>query len=288
MLVVTFVCVWLGVTVQWPPVGIGLAVLAAPALVRAWWYQRAWRKAGVPLTPLQAALSFVGSLAVMALVAAAGSVAFVGVCFPLALSQFDYPGPGGSEFLFWSSWVAGGAAALLVSGILVWRLWIAAVIQRRATGQPPESRQRLLAFWHALLIVFCTLSLAGALGIGGLFTTYWLPVLAFSPRSDKLVRIVAYLVSLAGFIGGGWLGYRTTRGSLALAAPLAAGCLALWLAHGLGWAVVSNVPPELMRGAAGLAIIASALYVFPLVCGLGVFLGCKTMSRDFSRNDVSR
>jgi hypothetical protein len=263
MLVVTFVCVWLGVTVQWPPVGIGLAVLAAPALARAWWYQRAWRKAGVPLTPFQAALSFVGSLVVMALVAAAGSVAFVGVCFPIGLSQFEYRGPT-IEFLFYSAWFWGGVAALLVGGFIVWRLWIAAARQRRITGMPPSGRQRLLAFWHVLFIVFCVLTIGCAAGIGGMLLFALIVELLHSPGARVVARAVMYVIGLAGFAGGGWIAYRLTRNSLAGAAPWFAACLAGWLGLGIGWAISLNLP----YGSDSIAAAVWALWTLPpLVLG---------------------
>ena len=82
----TFVCVLLAVTLALPEWGIFLWILSGFALTRTIWYSIAWKRAGKAFSPLAQIGSLAESLLVMALISAAATVAFMGVCLPLGLT----------------------------------------------------------------------------------------------------------------------------------------------------------------------------------------------------------
>ncbi len=275
MLVVTFACVWLGVTVQWPPVGIGLAILAVPAAARAWWYQRAWHKAGQPLTPMQAALSFLGSLLVVVMIvgaalfalATAGHVAFAASCSPLERTSF------GSGLLKTWVFVMAPALGLFIGGMLLWRLWIKQVRQRRSSGRPLTAKERTLAFVHALLVAGSTLAAAAASGIPMIWKLRESKIDYAYSRQAELVWPLVWLVALAGFLGSGTLAFWFSRRNLWLAGRIAATCAGVWLGVAIGesyWPRDSFSRPAISLGQ--FAVLAIGLYyLLPLATGAAAY-----------------
>jgi hypothetical protein len=275
MLVVTVLCVWLGVTVQWPPVGIVIAILAVPATARAWWYQRAWREAGQPLSPAQAALSFLGSLVVVVMIvgaalfalATAGHVALAATCSPLEHTTF------GSGLLM--TWVFGFAPALglFIGGMLLWRLWIKQVRQRRATGRPLTAKERTAAFVHVLLVAGSTLAAAAASGIPMIWKLKETKIHYPYSRQADLVWPLVWLVALAGFLSAGTLAFWFSRRNLWLAGRIAATCAGVWLGVAFG---ESYWPRERISTTAmplgQFALLSIGLYyLLPLAAGAAAY-----------------
>ena len=236
MLVVTGICVWLGVTVQWPWAGVVVAVLAVPAAARAWWYQQAWHKAGEPLTPVQAALSFLGSLVVVILIvgaglfalATAGHVAFVATCSPLEKTTL------GTGLI--RTWVLGVAPALglFIGGMLLWRLWIRQVRQRRQFGRPPIAKERVLQFVHAILTATCTLAAASVSAFPLLWKLRESKIHYDHPRDAEFVWPLVWVAALAAFLTSGTLAFWFSRRNLRLAGQIAAMCGGGWLGAAIG------------------------------------------------------
>jgi len=272
---VTFACVWLGVTVQWPPVGIVIAILAVPAAARAWWYQRAWRTAGQPLTPAQAALSFLGSLLVVVMIvgvalfalATAGHVAFAATCSPLENTTL------GSGLLM--TWVFGFAPALglFIGGMLLWRLWIKQVRQRRTSGQPLTANERALAFVHALLVAANTLAAAAASGIPMIWKLRESKIDYAYLRQADIVWPFVWLVALAGFLASGTLAFWFSRKTLYLAGRVAGTCGGAWLGVAFGesyWPTNQYPPPAISLGQ--FALLSLGLYyLLPLAMGAAAY-----------------
>ena len=296
MLVVTGVCVWLGVTVQWPPVGIVLAVLAVPAAARAWWYQRAWRKVGQPLTPAQAALSFLGSLLVVVTIAGAalfalataGHVALVASCSPLDNTTF------GSGLIMTWVFVLAPALALFIGGMLLWRLWIKQVRQRRSSGNPLTAKERCLTFVHALLITASTLAAAGASGFPMLWRLRESKIDYANPRDAEMVWPLVWLVALAGFIGGGTVAYRFSRRNLLLAGRVAATCVGIWLGVAFGdsyWPRDISYPPQFSLGKF-LVLALGLYYLLPLAMGAAAYwlygLAVRLVAANWRLGDADR
>jgi len=110
MLLVTLTAVILGVFATVPGLGVALAILAAPALIRTAVLASRRQSTGHPME-VQAKLSvFIGTLALVAVIVAAAVGAFVATCFPIGLAGFSAE----SEFLFVFAWVAGLVVAILV------------------------------------------------------------------------------------------------------------------------------------------------------------------------------
>jgi hypothetical protein len=298
MLVVTFACVWLGVTVQWPPAGIVVAILAVPAAARAWWYQRAWHKAGQPLSAGQAALSFLGSLfvvvsiagAALLALATAGHVALLASCSPLDNTTL------GSGLLMTWVFVLAPALTLFIGGMLLWRLWIQQVRQRCASGRPLNAKERSLAFVHALLVVASTLAAAAAGGIPMLWKLRETKIDYAYARQAELVWPLVWLVALAGFIGGGTVAYWFSRRNLRLAGQVAATCGGMWLgvAFGESYWPRDNFgvyqPATSLRQFAMLAI--GLYYLLPLAMGAAAFwlygLATRLVAANWRLRDADR
>ena len=119
--VLTLTAVCIGVTVQAPGIGIGLAVLSAPALVRTVGIGKRHKAKGQPLTIGAKLLAFLGSLAVVTTIAVASFIAFVVICFSIGLASHE----SNNEALFILGWilgiVVGGGIGLFIIRWLWWR-----------------------------------------------------------------------------------------------------------------------------------------------------------------------
>ncbi len=118
-LVMTLIAVCLGVLVQAPGLGVPLAVLSAPALIRTVWVRSKRKTRGQPMTVWDKALVFLGSLAIVATIAASAAGAFVGICFSLGWVAFGV----NSQGLFALAWLLGIGGGLLIAGLLFRWLW---------------------------------------------------------------------------------------------------------------------------------------------------------------------
>jgi hypothetical protein len=128
MLVTTLTAVLLGVAAMAPGLGIALAVLAAPALVRTANVAVRRRRRGEPLSARAKMWVFGGTLGLLAIVGTAAAAAFVVTCYPLGFLGFawGYGGSGWGVFVFFMAWVAGAAVVILVLRLLFRsfrRLW---------------------------------------------------------------------------------------------------------------------------------------------------------------------
>jgi hypothetical protein len=287
MLVVTFTCVWLGVTVQWPPVGIVLAIFAIPALVRASWYRRAWRKAGEPMTSLQSAASFLGSLLVVTLIAGAAlaalataaHVAVLASCSPLDDTAF-----GSGVLIIWV-FVLAPALALFVGGLVLWRLWISQVRQRRTSGRPLTASERVHAFWHALLVTASTLAAAAAGGLSLLWALRTTKIDYAYAQQAQVVWPIVWLLGLAGFLTAGWYGYRFSRRDVGTAWRTAVCCLGVWIGLGFGWNYWPQRYPEQPIGLGQFfLLVITLLYLLPIVGGAAALVLFHIVARAISRN----
>jgi len=120
MLIMTLTAVLLGVGVMAPGMGIALAVLAAPALVRTSIVAARSRARGEPMTPFRKIHLFVTSLVVVGIIAVAAGTAFVVTCFPLGFAFFETR----SALLFFLPWLVGIAAGLAVAVPMFWFFWL--------------------------------------------------------------------------------------------------------------------------------------------------------------------
>jgi len=131
MLIVTLFAVLLGVFRMAFGLGIVLAILVTPALVRTCMIAARSRAGGRPMSAGRKVSFFAGTLGLVAIIAVAVSVAFVATCFPIgfaaALEANWGPNARFSPALFFGlAWVLGIAAALVVLCFLLWlfrRLW---------------------------------------------------------------------------------------------------------------------------------------------------------------------
>lgn len=127
-LVMTLIAVCLGVAVQLPGLGIPLAILCTPALIRTMLIRARRRAKGRSMTAGEKVLVFLGSLAVVTTIAVAAGGAFVAVCFSLGLAGFSVSLGGSSSTrlgaaLFIAGWVLGIGLGLTVGFFLVRWLW---------------------------------------------------------------------------------------------------------------------------------------------------------------------
>jgi hypothetical protein len=135
MLVVTLAAVLFGVIAMRPGIGIALAVLSLPALVRTVGIQVRRREAGAPLAPLDRAMAFLASLAVATVIAVAAGASFVAICFPVGLAAFGTD----SAPLAVVGWILGIVAGLVVGFFLARWLWPATRTWLRAKVESNES-----------------------------------------------------------------------------------------------------------------------------------------------------
>jgi len=123
MLLFTTLCaVVLGAFTIHPGLGIGLAILATPAVIRTAFLGMRRRAGGQPMSVQQKALAFCGTLGLVAILVVAVSAAFVATCFPLGLAGFGADSP----LLMLLAWGVGfivGGLALFFLLRLFRRLW---------------------------------------------------------------------------------------------------------------------------------------------------------------------
>ena len=124
-LVMTLIAVCLGVAVQLPGLGIPLAILCTPALIRTMLIRARRRAKGRSMTAGEKVLVFLGSLAVVTTIAVAAGGAFVAVCFSLGLGGFIVSdnAQGFWIALMIAGWVLGIGLGLTVGFFLVRWLW---------------------------------------------------------------------------------------------------------------------------------------------------------------------
>ena len=122
LLIITLVAVSLGIAVQVPGLGIPLAVLAAPALIRTMVIRGRRRVKGQPMTAGDKVLAFLGSLAVVAVIATASIGAFVAICFSIGLAAFS----ANSGILMVAAWVLGIGVGGTIGFFLIRWLWLRA------------------------------------------------------------------------------------------------------------------------------------------------------------------
>jgi hypothetical protein len=119
LLIITMVAVCLAIAVQAPGIGIPLAFLSAPALVRTILVRAKRRNRGEPMNATDKSLVFLGSLAIVTTIGAAACAAFCAICFSMGLVAFEINSTG----LFVVAWTLGIVAGLLVGGLLFRALW---------------------------------------------------------------------------------------------------------------------------------------------------------------------
>ena len=110
MLGVALIAVGLGAIRVAPGLGIVLAILATPALVRTALVAADQEARGRPLTLLEKVGVFAGTLAAVVVVGVTAIVAFVATCFPIGLAGFSAGSAGG--VLVFIGFLVGFCAAL--------------------------------------------------------------------------------------------------------------------------------------------------------------------------------
>ena len=124
MLLIALIAVCLGVMRELPGLGIALAVVATPALIRTIGAVGRKEARGRPMDVPEIIGTFLGSVAVVTTIAVAAGAAFVATCFPVGLVTLG-PDRGwgvgivGIVFAF----VLGFAVAGFVGYFLIRRLW---------------------------------------------------------------------------------------------------------------------------------------------------------------------
>lgn len=108
MLLVTLAAVVLGAAAIAPGLGIGLAILAAPALIRTAVVASRQRSAGHPLDLRTKAWIFVGTLGILTVIVTATAAAFVATCFPIGAAAFGADSMG----LMGLAWLVGISVAI--------------------------------------------------------------------------------------------------------------------------------------------------------------------------------
>jgi hypothetical protein len=205
----TYVAVLLSVTLAAPEWGAVLWGVSAFALARTIWFSIAWKRIGKPVAPFAQIGSFVESLVVMSLVAAAASVAFLGVCFPLGASVISCCSPSHSEVLGACAWFFGGLAGLASGGYLLWWLWILPIVQFWRRGEVPTMLVRLAELARTVVVLSSTFLGSATLAIGAAWA--WLLSIAEDRRDERLPRIALYWMLLAGYAFGCVIGIAIGR-----------------------------------------------------------------------------
>jgi hypothetical protein len=211
-----------------PGLGIALAVLSAPALIRTAMLNSIWKRAGQPLTLGQKILSFLGSLLVVVLIVVSTCCAFLTTCFPLGAISFGF-----SNLLGVGAWVLGILAGVLVCGSLVYELWIKFLVRWKKTQQPPTWNDRVRGLVQNLLVTL--LPFAG--GLGAVALCSYLPALFDSPFANSvrdnggqyLIYFGGILVFCASFATLRCLSFRFHRAMYLLTATLLGAIPGLYL-----------------------------------------------------------
>ena len=196
----TYVCLLLTVTLAAHEWGAVLWGVSAFALARTIWFSIAWKRAGKPFAPFGQIGSFVESLVVMGLVAAASTVAFVGVCFPLGALVSKCCGPNYSDVLFWGAWVFGVLAGLGSGGYLLWWLWIRPIVRFWKRGEVPTMLARLAELARTVVVLSSTFFGSATLAIGAGWA--WMQSFAEGKREERYSRIAGYWMLLTGYAAG--------------------------------------------------------------------------------------
>jgi hypothetical protein len=119
-LITTLVAVCLGAFLLAPGLGILLALVGAPALIRTMLAGHRRRQAGTPLTTSQKIGAFALSFVLVFAAGWAGLIAFFCVCLGTGLAGLALAGNGGD----WIFAFALGAGALVAIPLTIWLLWI--------------------------------------------------------------------------------------------------------------------------------------------------------------------
>jgi len=126
VLVILTVLVCVGLMFEQPGIGILLAIVATPALVRTAVATARQRERGRPVTVGDSLLAFLGSLGVVVAVGTAAVVAFFATCFAVCLGGSSVlntgPGRGGDSGMI-ASIAAGGVISLALAIFLFWKFW---------------------------------------------------------------------------------------------------------------------------------------------------------------------
>lgn len=130
LLIMTLLAVLCGVLSMSPGLGVVLAIVATPALVRVGMTAVRRKVRGRPMTVPEKLGAFAGSVGVVVMICLAAGAAFVATCFPVGLAAFDaadelLPGRGKFAVLVWPVFpvVLGILAAGFVGYLLIRRLW---------------------------------------------------------------------------------------------------------------------------------------------------------------------
>ena len=196
----TYICLLLAVTLAAPEWGAVLWGVSAFALARTIWFSIVWKRSGRPFTPFAQIGSYAESLVVISLVAAAASVAFVGVCLPLGASVTKCCGPNYSDALAACAWIAGGAAGLGSAGYLLWWLWIWPIVQWWRRGEVPTMRLRLAALGRTAVVLSSTFVGSAGLAIAGGWA--WLLSFVQERRDERLARMALFGMLFVGYVAG--------------------------------------------------------------------------------------
>jgi hypothetical protein len=146
LLMMTFAAVLVGAFAAAPGLGVAVALVSAAPLLRTVIVARKGRVAGVPLTPLQKALSFFAGVAFIVVLAVSVGIAFyltcwvgfIGVAF--GSSIFGRDGLGMLAPALWTGFIFGGIAGIVVAVWIIrrtirrdfsiprWLAWVALVL----------------------------------------------------------------------------------------------------------------------------------------------------------------
>ncbi len=127
MLVITLVAVCLGMIVAMPGVGVLVAIVAAPALVRTLIAGFQQRAAGTQMTLSEKALTFLASTGITMAVLAAGGTAFASACFAsclVALGVSSATNPRGGFNEDWLIYAVLGFSSLVGLATTIWLFWL--------------------------------------------------------------------------------------------------------------------------------------------------------------------
>ena len=126
-LITTLVAVCLGVGLLAPGLGMLLAIVSVPALVRTLFVGQRQRQSGLDFTTGQKIGAFLVSCALVYAAGWAGMIAFFAVCLGTGLAGLAL---GGNDD--WVIWMAVAAGAVVAIPLTVWLLWMS---RPRATNR---------------------------------------------------------------------------------------------------------------------------------------------------------
>lgn len=129
MLVITLIAVCLGMIMALPGLGVLVAIVAAPALVRTLVAGYQERSAGTPLTLGEKLLTFLASTGVSLAVIATGWTAFAAACYGSCLVAWGLESAGAGPPAFGRSgelvlYAMLGVSALIGLGTAGWLFWV--------------------------------------------------------------------------------------------------------------------------------------------------------------------